>query len=147
MHLCDLNPRRKEVTSVANTATPRSLSCVLNLVIYAEFGNICTRPTSLSKSGRQLGNPLPTLTFLVEPLSKPHHSKPMAPRSTRPISHSKAPATRKRGESDPNEPPKKCKTRHSKGEMDEVDESRDVADALPVKLGGGKASRRVKKVR
>jgi len=71
----------------------------------------------------------------------------MARRSTRPISRSKAPATRKRGESDPNEPPKKRKTRHSKGEMDEVDESRDVADPLPVKLGGGKASRRVKKGR
>ena len=43
----------------------------------------------------------------------------MAPRSTRPNVRSKAPATRKRGESDPNVAPKKQKTRQSKGSEDE----------------------------
>jgi hypothetical protein len=45
--------------------------------------------------------------------------------STRPNNHSSAPTTRKRGESDPNVPPKKCKTRHSKGDSDEVDEHKE----------------------
>jgi hypothetical protein len=72
----------------------------------------------------------------------------MAPRSTRPQSRSSAPVTRKRGESDPNEPPKKRKTRHSKGESDEVDERKEGEGAsVEVKPRAGKAARPVKKGR
>ena len=51
----------------------------------------------------------------------------MAPRLTRPNVRSSAPATRKCGESDPNVPPKKRKTRQSKGGSDEdrEDERKD----------------------
>jgi hypothetical protein len=70
----------------------------------------------------------------------------MAPRSTRPHSRSSAPATRKRGESDPNEPPKKRKTRHSKGEVDEDDETKDGA-SVQVERKTGNAARRGKKAR
>ena len=70
----------------------------------------------------------------------------MAPRYTRPNSRSSAPTTRKRGESDPNEPPKKRKTRHSKGGSEEVDERRE-GEGVEVERGAGKATRRGKKGR
>ena len=68
----------------------------------------------------------------------------MAPRSTRPNSHSNAPVTRKHGESDPNEPPKKRKTRHSKGGSDN---DRKVEDDAEVERNVGKSARRTKKGR
>jgi hypothetical protein len=70
----------------------------------------------------------------------------MAPRTARPHSRSSAPVTRKRGESDPNEPPKKRKTRHSKGGSDELDERKE-GEGDEVKRGVGKAAKRVKKDR
>jgi hypothetical protein len=49
----------------------------------------------------------------------------MAPRTTR--LRSNAPATRKRGESDPNKPPKKSKTRHTEeASEDEHMEEEDI---------------------
>jgi hypothetical protein len=68
----------------------------------------------------------------------------MAPRSTRPNSRSNAPVTRKRGESDPNEPPKKRKTRHSKGGSDD---DRKVEDDGEDERNVGKSARRTKKGR
>jgi hypothetical protein len=62
----------------------------------------------------------------------------MAPRSTRPNVRSNAPATRKRGESDANEPPKKRKTRHSKGGSED---NRDGEDVDVIEREVGKASR------
>ena len=71
----------------------------------------------------------------------------MAQRTTHRHSRSSAPVTRKRGESDPNEPPKKRKTRHSKGgESDELDERKE-GEGGEVKRGVGKAARRVKRDR
>lgn len=77
-------------------------------------------------------------------LSSYHPISPiMAPRSTRPASRS-APAplsTRKRGESDANEPPKRRRTRHSKGGSDDdhqelkVDERELGRAAKPKKKG------------
>ena len=67
----------------------------------------------------------------------------MAPRSTRPNHRSSAPATRKRGESDPNQPPKRRKTRQSKGETEEEEPKGDE----DVEDGAGKFDKRVKKGR
>ena len=89
-------------------------------------------------------NPLPIRSTVLFS----HHSllSSMAPRYTRPNSRSSAPITRKRGESDPNEPPKRRKTRHSKGGSEEVDERRE-GEGVEVERGAGKAARRVKKGR
>ena len=76
----------------------------------------------------------------------------MAPRSTRPNSRSNAPVTRKRGESDPNEPPKKRKTRQSKGGTDDesmaqdtVNIERKVENTVNVERSGRRAARRMTK--
>jgi hypothetical protein len=68
----------------------------------------------------------------------------MAPRSTRPNSRSNAQATRKRGESDPNEPPKRRKTRQSKGGSDEESKAEDDGN---VERNVKKPARSGKKVR
>ena len=102
-----------------------------------------TCDTLLSKSGRGWEPSAQPQPIFFPPFS--YDSTIMAPRSTRPNSRSSAPATRKRGVSDPNEPPKKRKTRHSKGETDEVDETKE--GDVQVQRGTGKAARRGKKGR
>ena len=69
----------------------------------------------------------------------------MAPRTTRPHSRSSALVTRKRGESDPNDPPKKRKTRHSKPDSDEMEVDERGGGTAEVKRGEGKSGRRAKK--
>ena len=89
----------------------------------------------MSKPSAHVCNPLPSLHPLVVSTSTT-----MAPRSTRPNSRANAPVTRKRGESDPNEPPKKRKTRQTKGGSDVEDDAELVPNA-------GKSGRRTKKGR
>ena len=54
-------------------------------------------------------------------------------------------ASRKHRESDPNEPPKKCKTRHSKVSSEEMDVNEHEADTVELKDRDGKSGRRAKK--
>lgn len=57
----------------------------------------------------------------------------MAPRTTQPHNRTSAPATRKRGESDPNNPPKKHKTRHSKADSNDMDVEEHEGGNIEVK--------------
>jgi hypothetical protein len=68
----------------------------------------------------------------------------MAPRSTRPNSRTNPPVTRKRGESDPNEPPKRRKTRNSRGATDDEREAGEDDDEQRKVVKG---ARRVVKAR
>ena len=76
----------------------------------------------------------------------------MAPRSTRPNSRSNIPVTRKHGESDPNEPPKKRKTRQGKGGSDNERMAQDtvnieckVENIVNIERSGRRAARRTTK--
>jgi anti-sigma28 factor (negative regulator of flagellin synthesis) len=53
--------------------------------------------------------------------------------------------TRKRGESDPNEPPKRRKTRHSNNDISKPDETEVEHEAGMEELGSGKVAKRVAK--
>jgi hypothetical protein len=90
------------------------------------------------------GNPLPYSACPPLPAST-LTSTTMAPRSTRPRNRSNAQATRKRAESDPNAPPKKRKTRHSKPDSDDMDIDQIEGGTVEANRGEGKSGRRAKK--
>ena len=69
----------------------------------------------------------------------------MAPRTTQSHNCTSAPASHKHGESDPNEPPKKHKTCHSKVSSEEMDVNKHEADTVELKAGDGKSGRQAKK--
>ena len=69
----------------------------------------------------------------------------MAPRTTRPYNRTSAPATRRHGESDPNDPPKKRKTHHSKTNLDDIEVDEREGGSVEVKRGEGKSGRQGKK--
>ena len=69
----------------------------------------------------------------------------MAPQTTQSHNCTSAPASCKHRESDPNETPKKRKTRHSKVSSEEMDVNEHEADTVELKAGDGKSGRRAKK--
>ena len=95
---------------------------------------LCPRQRALCPQPSTSAQPLSSLS-----------STTMAPHSTRPNSRSNARVTRKRGESDPNEPPKKRKTRQSKGASD--DEPNVVVEDNNIERSVEKPARRTRKGR